>query len=438
VPDRVVTDPARLRQVLLNLVGNAVKFTAAGSVRLVAEVTPDPVRGGHRFAVDVFDTGEGIPQDKLESIFDPFTQADASVTRKHGGTGLGLSISRQIAQHLGGTIAAASRIGSGSLFRVSVDAGDLSEATWTTVGPAGLPAEAFAADDGATCVLPRAIDPQSRVLLVDDGDVNRRLIRVVLGRAGVIPAEATNGRDAVQTVVEAERAGRPFDVVLMDMQMPIMDGYAAAAALRNAGSSVPIVALTAHAMSGDRAKCMEAGCTDYLSKPVRPADLLGLLGQLIPASPASEAPAEGVLAATTRPAMDIPADSSTTAAVAPEPTFDAPDDPPGRPPGCELPEEDADLWPIAAEFAASLPERLERCREMLSEGDAPGLCEAAHKLAGTAGTLGYGRFTAPAAALESAAEARWDEPVLLSLVDELSALSAAVRQPTPAAGAAAV
>ena len=130
VPATIVTDPARLRQVLLNLVGNAVKFTSTGYVRLLAEVVPNPRGGGYLFGVDVFDSGEGIAPEKLKCVFEPFTQADVSVTRRHGGTGLGLSISRQIAEHLGGSIVAASRPDEGSLFRVTVDAGDLNGVHW--------------------------------------------------------------------------------------------------------------------------------------------------------------------------------------------------------------------------------------------------------------------------------------------------------------------
>ncbi|MEM9702337.1 MAG: ATP-binding protein [Planctomycetota bacterium] len=260
-PERIVTDPARLRQILLNLVGNALKFTPEGSVRLIAEVIPAPHGRGYLLGVDVLDTGEGIAQSKLDAIFDPFTQADASVTRRHGGTGLGLSISRQIAEQLGGTIAAASRLGWGSLFRVTVDVGDLAGVRWTEPNDDGLPSEAVDADE-PTAAPPRVIRPDGRVLLVDDGEVNRRLIRVLLGRAGLKPTEAVNGRAALETALSAERNGRGFDLVLMDMQMPVMDGYTAASRMRAAGLTMPIVALTAHAMAGDRAKCVSAGCTE--------------------------------------------------------------------------------------------------------------------------------------------------------------------------------
>ena len=400
-PETVVTDPARVRQILLNLVGNAVKFTAEGSVRVLGEVVPRPGGAGHLLAMDVYDTGEGIPAEKLNSIFDPFTQADASITRRHGGTGLGLSISRQIAQHLGGTLVAASRRGWGSLFRVTVDAGDLTGVRWHEPDRDRVAAAAQRSGADAPGAAAPSIRPDARVLLVDDGEVNRRLIRTVLGRAGLVPREAINGRAAVELAVAAHHGGRPFDVILMDMQMPVLDGYAAAAELRASGLSEPIVALTAHAMAGDRARCLEAGCTEYLSKPVRPADLLGLLGRLLPGEGPPPAPVRR------DPVPPAPAPAP------PVPEQDAGDD--ERPPGCDLPEEDRDLWPVAAEFAGSLPDRIEQCRALLASGDAPGLSDAAHKLAGTAGTLGYPQFTPPARALESSAESNWDEAALLAV-----------------------
>ncbi|NNJ26299.1 ATP-binding protein [Alienimonas chondri] len=421
VPATIVTDSARLRQILLNLVGNAIKFTPGGCVRLAAEVVRRTDGRGYLFAVDVVDTGEGIAPDKLSAIFDPFTQADASVTRRHGGTGLGLSISRQISEALGGTIVAASRRGRGSLFRVTVDAGDLKGVAWVDPSEEGIPAEAFSRDDACSIAPERRVRTDARVLLVDDGEVNRRLIRVVLQRAGLTPVEAVNGHAALEAALAASQADRAFDLILMDMQMPVMDGYTAATEMRSAGITAPIIALTAHAMSGDRAKCVAAGCSDYLSKPVRPADLLAVMGRFVPARDDETAIAPDAVAGA---AIEEPSPQSTFVASPIErPTTE---DQSERPYGCELSEEDSDLWPIAADFAASLPDRLEACRALLSEGDAAGLSSAAHKLAGTAGTLGYGRFTAPAAALEKAAETDWDEAALTDLLSDLTELTAAL------------
>ena len=453
-PAAVTTDPDRLRQVLINLVGNALKFTEEGSVRLLAEVVPagpgdrggdDGEPRGPRFAVEVHDTGEGIPADKLGLVFDPFRQADASVTRRHGGTGLGLAISRRIAAELGGGLTATSRPGWGSVFRLEVDAGDLSAADWADaarrpgeavrpdpLGPAVADAPAFAearretrppaGDAGEPADRPPEQAPRrfphARVLLVDDGDVNRRLFRTVLAKAGVVPVEATNGLDGGDLALRAAADGEPFDLILMDMQMPVMDGYAAAARLRDAnlttaaGEPTPVVALTAHAMSGDRARCLEAGCTEYLSKPVRPAELLALAANLLPDAPPAAAPVD----------EEVNGAGEEDGAA-----------PPARPPGCRL--DEPDLWEVAADFAAELPARAAELRRLLGAGDGAGLRDAAHRWKGAAGTLGYPQFDAPAAALEAAPEAAAPDE-LAALVDDLSALVAEISAAAASADAA--
>ena len=245
------------------------------------------------------------------------------------------------------------------------------------------------------------------MLLVDDGETNRRLFRTVLARAGVAPVEAANGKDGSDLALEAAAAGEPFDLILLDMQMPVMDGYAAAGRLRAerlataAGAPVPIVALTAHAMSGDRARCLDAGCTEYLSKPVRPAELLALVADFL---------AAGEAAGASSPLDPPPGGAELEVA---------------RPPGCVLPEEDADLWEVAAEFAADLPDRVAELERLLAAGDGTALRGAAHRWKGAAGTLGYPQFDAPAFALESAPPDA-DDAALAALVADLAALTAAV------------
>ena len=406
-PETVVTDPGRLRQLLTNLVGNAIKFTESGSVRLLAALEDDAETGEPRFVVEVHDTGEGVPADKLETIFKPFAQADASVTRRHGGTGLGLAIGRKVAEGLGGTLTATSRVGWGSVFRLAVDPGNLrgvarrSAVSGDSVnGFSAVPPADGAPPAGPAGGEPGAVRAGARVLLVEDGEVNRRLIGVVLGRAGVTPAEAVDGRAGVDAATAAAAAGEPFDLILMDMQMPVLDGYAAAAELRAgnlrtaAGAPVPVIALTAHAMDGDRDRCLAAGCTDYLSKPVRPADLLAKLAALLPAD----------------------ADAAEDC------------EPPDGPVLCELAPGDEDLREVAADFAASLPARIGDCRTHLAAGDRAGLERAAHQLKGAGGTLGFAPLTAPAAALESAAaDPGAGEEALEDLLADLADLTARVR-----------
>jgi len=261
VPDMIVTDPTRLRQILTNLLANAVKFTETGGVRLRALMRDDP--DARRLVVEVVDSGVGMSREQLSRIFQPFAQADASTTRRFGGTGLGLAISRRLARMLGGDIVAQSSPGEGSAFTLSVDAGldRLHEAP----DASDLAGPADAADPGQGKPL------DGRVLLVEDGPDNQRLIAMFLRAAGATVVIADNGAEAVGAV---HGAAHPFDLILMDMQMPVMDGYTAAARLREAGLEVPIVALTAHAMAGDRDRCIEAGCDDYISKPVKRAELV--------------------------------------------------------------------------------------------------------------------------------------------------------------------
>jgi signal transduction histidine kinase/CheY-like chemotaxis protein len=239
-PEAIDTDPARLRQILSNLLRNAVKFTSSGSVGLRVSRSADAASA---LVFEVTDSGVGIPAKDLERIFTPFGQVDASHTRRFGGAGLGLAISRRLAKLLGGTLGVVSEPGRGSTFRLEIDAPAVASAL------AEPPAR------------------RARVLLVEDGADNQRLIRALLRpRADVALAE--NGAQALAQALAALEAGEPYDLVLMDMQMPVMDGYEATLRLRESGYTAPIVALTAHAMSGDRERCLAAGCDEYLTKPI--------------------------------------------------------------------------------------------------------------------------------------------------------------------------
>ena len=255
VPEQIEADPHRIKQLLMNLVGNAIKFTRDGAVTISVGMETRDTLGLLKFVVT--DTGIGIAADKLQTIFDPFVQADSSVTRRFGGTGLGLAISKSIAEAMGGSLTVSSQEGVGSKFMVTVAIGELREgrpSTPQSVRSAGGTADRPSSDANLTGV---------RVLVVDDGPTNRKLIKLLLSRRGAEIVTAENGEVALELA-----ADRPFDVILMDMQMPVMDGYTAASQLRRRGFAAPIVALTAHAMAGDREKCERAGCSDYLSKPI--------------------------------------------------------------------------------------------------------------------------------------------------------------------------
>ncbi|MFO0235607.1 MAG: ATP-binding protein [Burkholderiales bacterium] len=254
-------DPARVRQVLLNLLGNAVKFTAAGQVVLRVSARPDGESMALRYEVE--DTGIGIAPDKLDAVFESFTQADGSVNRRFGGTGLGLAIVRQLARLMGGDATVRSAPGRGACFAVELRLGRArGEIGGAAAGPGQTPAP---------------IRPL-RVLVAEDNPVNQLLVDTLLRRAGHACTLVGDGAAAI----EAGRAGG-FDVVLMDLQMPGVDGLAAARALREAGATMPIVAVTATAMTGDAALCRAAGMEGYLAKPFRAEDLWRELRRVIDA-----------------------------------------------------------------------------------------------------------------------------------------------------------
>ena len=265
IPETILTDPTRLRQILINLIGNAIKFTEVGRVRLVVKLCATP--HGPRLHMDVVDTGLGINDAQLARLFQPFTQADASTTRRFGGTGLGLSISKRFAHMLDGDLYVTSRLGQGSTFTLEIAVGDL-----TGVRMLAGPLES--GTNHGHDAQEQEVQIEGRVLMAEDGPDNQRLISFVLRRAGAEVTVVDNGQAAVDLALAAQREGNPFDCILMDMQMPVMDGYAATRSLRAAGYTGPIIALTAHAMSGDENKCLEAGCTDYTAKPIQRYSLL--------------------------------------------------------------------------------------------------------------------------------------------------------------------
>ncbi len=262
LPQRISTDPTRFRQILTNLASNAIKFTERGAVTLRVSLASAPDARDGMLKVEVIDSGIGMSNEELGRLFRPFTQADASMSRRYGGTGLGLSISRRLARMLGGDVTVTSDPGKGSTFTVIIACGPLQGAN--LVDPsAGLPSEPVS--DQADIRL------DGRVLLAEDGLDNQRLIAFHLKRAGALVEIVSDGRQALERALAAQPH---YDLVLMDMQMPEMDGYTATKRLRQAGYGGSIVALTAHAMSGDRDRCLQAGCDDYLSKPIDRLKLL--------------------------------------------------------------------------------------------------------------------------------------------------------------------
>jgi two-component system, sensor histidine kinase and response regulator len=374
IPQRVCSDPTRLRQILINLIGNAIKFTASGGVKVLVTLAQNQNREPQlQFAV--VDSGIGMDSDQLLQLFDPFEQADNSTTRRFGGTGLGLSICKQLAQLLGGDITVQSRPAVGSRFIVTIDAGDLS----------GVPLvrhdREVVRSPKALAEPPRVLPLNGRILLAEDGVHNQRVIAYYLKQAGAEVAVADNGQIACDMASDSLATGRPFEVILMDMQMPVMDGYTAAATLRARGWQGSIIALTAHAMSHDRARCIKAGCTDYVPKAIDRDLLLSTV-------------ARHLRKPTVLPAMGIAGEP------APDPSAE------GRTAATQLRStllNDVDMAQFVPAFIADLPALVGRLQRLLEEQNLGEVRQVLHQLKGTAGLYGFMPLTDAAERLEHTA-----------------------------------
>ena len=364
LPETIETDPTRLRQILLNLVGNAIKFTPRGSVRLEVGPVEDT-----RLCFEVIDTGIGLDAEQQARLFTAFSQADASTTRRFGGTGLGLAISKRLAGMLGGDLRVRSVPGEGSTFTLTIDVGSLAG-----VRLLDRPPEVRAAAERPE---PSADERQAlrgRILLAEDGLDARRLLARHLRAAGAEVETAENGLVACELALRAADAGTPYDLILMDMQMPELDGYAAAARLRAAGYRGPIVALTAHAMEDERARCLDAGCDGFAAKPILRRALIEVVRAYL--APAGAAPLVSALAT------------------------------------------DAGIAHLLDGFVRRLPERLGAMERALGTRDLEVLADLAHQLKGAASGYGFPAITEAAAELEAVAAARGEvERALAALAD---------------------
>ena len=401
LPEMIQSDPARLRQALVNLVGNAIKFTEKGTIRVMVTFLPTGRDNEPAVRFDVIDTGIGISPEKIEHLFQPFVQADTSTSRKFGGTGLGLPITRHIAELLGGGLTAESTPGAGSTFTITVRTGDLSGVTMLAQ-PAEVFEEAVHRHDGSS---PAAL-AGLRILLAEDGVDNQQLIRAVLTKAGAAVEIAENGKIACSKASKGD-----FDVVLMDMQMPEMDGYQATNRLRKRGYAKPILALTAHAMASDRDRCLAAGCDDYLTKPINRAVLIQGIAEHAGRA-AEETPAEANSSqqddSSQAPSAAAPAETSSEVLIS------------------EF-ADDADLAELVAGFVDGLAEKVHVMQTALSAQDFDGLSRFAHQLKGAGGSYGFPSLSEGAAELEAAAKAEDVEVAGLALGTLSGRCRAAVR-----------
>ncbi len=270
IPDKILTAPIRLRQILVNLIGNAIKFTETGGVRVVVQ-NDATSNAGEILRFDIVDTGTGIDENQIPLLFQPFSQVDGSARRRFGGTGLGLAISKRLAQMLGGGITVSSILGKGTTFSATIES--------RSVSGSGNPDHSTAAGEHQPSATEIAPTLDCRILLAEDGPDNQRLIAFLLRNAGADVTVVEDGQKAVQYLVGQAAEQRPFDIVLMDMQMPVLDGYEATRTLRKSGYQGPIIALTAHAMMEDRQRCLDAGCDEYLQKPVERVEMLQVIAK---------------------------------------------------------------------------------------------------------------------------------------------------------------
>ena len=392
VPETISGDPGRMRQIVTNLVGNAVKFTEHGGVTVTAHAERLAGEDTLQFHIDIADTGIGMSPEAANRIFEDFVQADVSVTRKFGGTGLGLAISRKFAKALGGDITVESEPGAGSIFRVSLDAGSAMEVAWVTPEQALAVSEPPQMQERADWVFPAA-----QILVVDDGPENREFVKVVLAEYGLTIDEAENGRIAVEMVTATD-----YDLILMDVQMPEMDGLNATKLMRNHGLQTPIIALSANVMTGFEQELFDAGYTDYLTKPIDLDRFMAKLAELLNAESKQEPFTEAIMSGSLLEETSSAEDTSPIVS--------------------RLGRNNHKFAKVIARFVGRLEEQLPAMDEAFWARDFEALAKLAHWLKGAGGTVGFDVFYEPASELESAAKAM-DLPAIEEQLQQIHGLA---------------
>jgi len=374
IPETIETDPIRFKQILINLVGNAIKFTPKGSVtvRLGME---DRESGGKVLRVRVVDTGIGIAPEAVTELFQPFAQVHARRDPRFGGTGLGLQISRHLARLLGGEIEVQSQVDVGSTFTLvlplrAIDVGRVTSPPRprAEAGPAPSPAA------------PSSLLEGSRILIVDDSPENVEVLRFLLSEAGSSCEAAENGALGVKAAMSAQSQGHPFDAILMDMNMPVLDGFEATRQLIQRGVSSPIIALTAFAMADDKERCRQAGCVDYVTKPVVPHSFFATLTRHVKVRRVDARPPD-----------------EEAFSLAKNPRF----------------------APLIARYVASFPELIERLKADFRDGRSDDVRTQVHRLRGTASNYGFPDISHTAGRCEDAIRSGQAREVVERELDEL-------------------
>ena len=385
LPDNIQSDPTRIRQIITNLIGNAIKFTNVGQV--VVRVTSTPLESNQtRLNIAVHDTGIGMSSEQMKKIFEPFSQADTSTTRKYGGTGLGLSISKGLAERLGGSLHLESEIGRGTEIALQLPVSLPNKRKMLT--PQQAEQQAFGSKSQA---FTKVNLQDIHVLVVDDQPTNRELLRLLLTDSGATVTTANDGEEALRATLDQEP--QP-DLVLLDMQMPNIDGYTAARTLRREGFNRPIIAMTANAMAGDDQKCKAAGCSNYLSKPL---DLNALLEMVLASATKKQftmqedsPPHKKIIDAKPKRRENREQQSFNTSDQKPNPNSSPSSDEP-EPTQSVLP----DNW--LREFACELVDRVsDEIPQLLNAyetGDLPELARLAHWIKGSGGTVGLHKLS---------------------------------------------
>ncbi len=395
MPETLTTDPARVRQIITNLVGNAIKFTQKGGVTITTEWRPesDP----NHIQIHVEDTGIGMTETQQSQIFSPFVQADSSITRRFGGTGLGLTISKKFAEALGGGITVASHFGKGSRFTFTMATGKIDNVVSLS------PDEILKGRQNEHQIHTQWKLPKARVLVVDDSEENRELIRLVLTHQGLTVDTANNGKEGLAAILSND-----YQMVLMDVQMPEMDGYTAVKAVRQKHISIPVFALTAHAMKGIEQKCKQAGFDGYVAKPVSISGLLEQVAHCIGGEPV-EGDAQ---------AVPILTDIQTAGINASLPSKEVKNE---KAAVVSILQNNPKYSSIISKFVERLLMQLEEAEVLFKKNDLDGLKEVAHKLKGSAGTVGFYDFTDPFHRMEVACAER-DSTTIRATLAEVQSL----------------